>query len=151
MCWSAVGADRCYPPNGEEACENQGFDEFMCAERGCCEWNNGMCWSAVGQDVCEGAENFEFVDEQGFRCADWAGWDCLSSAINLGYSPEGQEELLQNCAETCGSYVEPTTTEAPMFGFGVNHGAQGTTTTQTPGVTDESPSQESPTQDGGSS
>jgi len=40
--------------NGEDACENQGFNQAQCSEVGCCQWDDGECWSAVGTSTCEG-------------------------------------------------------------------------------------------------
>jgi len=40
--------------NGEDACENRGFNGAECAEVGCCHWNlnYGQCFSSVGSGVC---------------------------------------------------------------------------------------------------
>ncbi|VEU38969.1 unnamed protein product [Pseudo-nitzschia multistriata] len=40
-------------PNGEEACENKGFDVNECNDVGCCFWDGEQCWSDVGQNPCE--------------------------------------------------------------------------------------------------
>merc|ERR1719478_1367119 len=53
-----IGMDA--PPNGEEACEGQGFDETQCLAIPCCQWDadepDGQgCWSAVGQATCMGS------------------------------------------------------------------------------------------------
>ena len=38
--------------NGEEICENKGFDPSECAAVGCCHYDDGQCWSAVGTGPC---------------------------------------------------------------------------------------------------
>jgi len=38
--------------NGEEACENKGFNEDECYDVGCCEWDEDQCWSSVGTGEC---------------------------------------------------------------------------------------------------
>ena len=40
------------PQNGEEICENKGFDPSECAAVGCCHYDDGQCWSAVGTGPC---------------------------------------------------------------------------------------------------
>eukprot|EP00662_Eupelagonemidae_sp_cell21_P027435 gene27436-biopygen104149 len=42
-----------------------------------------------------------YVDELGFRCVDWAAFNCLDASGKYGYTPVGQERLLENCALTC--------------------------------------------------
>jgi len=46
-------------PNGEEACEDQGFSQEQCESVGCCIWSEddgGRCWSDVGQVPCYGKQ-----------------------------------------------------------------------------------------------
>eukprot|EP00554_Chaetoceros_debilis_P008905 CAMPEP_0194099254 /NCGR_PEP_ID=MMETSP0150-20130528/483_1 /TAXON_ID=122233 /ORGANISM="Chaetoceros debilis, Strain MM31A-1" /LENGTH=411 /DNA_ID=CAMNT_0038785437 /DNA_START=14 /DNA_END=1245 /DNA_ORIENTATION=+ len=38
--------------SGEDACEDQKFNEEQCLAVGCCEWDDAMCWSAVGTKDC---------------------------------------------------------------------------------------------------
>ena len=44
--------------NGEEACENNGFNKNECTNIGdnnsCCQWDSGECWSDIGKDSCPG-------------------------------------------------------------------------------------------------
>ena len=45
--------------NGEEVCENKGYNPTQCAAIGCCQFDpstgeNGECWSAVGAGSCSG-------------------------------------------------------------------------------------------------
>lgn len=41
--------------NGEEACENQGYDKNQCNKIGCCLFEDNQCWSSVGANVCKTA------------------------------------------------------------------------------------------------
>ena len=55
--------------NGEEVCEDHGFDKTQCESIACCHWDDGDCWSAVGnkkcdmngEEVCEGHEIYYWV------------------------------------------------------------------------------------------
>jgi len=43
--------------NGEEVCENKGYEEAKCLSFGCCHWDPttddvGACWSGVGDSAC---------------------------------------------------------------------------------------------------
>ena len=43
--------------NGEEACENNGYQESQCLNVGdgsCCDWDVNQCWSSIGQALCPG-------------------------------------------------------------------------------------------------
>ena len=42
--------------NGEEVCENKGYNPTECAAIGCCQfdYSNGKCWSDVGDGPCSG-------------------------------------------------------------------------------------------------
>ena len=40
--------------NGEEVCENKGYNPTQCAAIGCCEFDDGECYSAVGAGSCSG-------------------------------------------------------------------------------------------------
>jgi len=42
--------------NGEEACEEHGYNEQECLEIGndCCHYKQNYCWSSIGQDECKG-------------------------------------------------------------------------------------------------
>ena len=48
--------------NGEQVCENRGFNETECLAIGCCQWNDNRCWSDVGDGPCQGAD--ESYDEE---------------------------------------------------------------------------------------
>lgn len=38
--------------NGEEVCENHGYNENDCNNVGCCHFDDGECWSSVGTNMC---------------------------------------------------------------------------------------------------
>jgi hypothetical protein len=43
--------------NGEEACEEHGYNQDECVAVGngnCCEWEDGECWAAIGPQICPG-------------------------------------------------------------------------------------------------
>ena len=52
--WLALHLAAAAAQNGEEVCENKGFDPSECAAIGCCQFDpsNGQCWSAVGPGPC---------------------------------------------------------------------------------------------------
>ncbi len=46
--------------NGEEACENKGYNSNTCLAVGdgsCCNFEDGECWSDIGQNICPGTGN----------------------------------------------------------------------------------------------
>jgi cysteine-rich repeat protein len=58
------------------------------------------------------ADNSAFRDERQFRCFEWNGYDCHSAVANWGYTPNGQRDLVDNCASACatctGNICQPT-------------------------------------------
>ncbi len=52
--------------NGEEACENNGYNKNECLSVGCCHWNDwefddGECFSDIGRDLC-------YIDDEPNAC-----------------------------------------------------------------------------------
>ena len=50
--WLIVDPPPAALQNGEETCENKGFDPSACTAVGCCVYDDGQCWSAVGTAPC---------------------------------------------------------------------------------------------------
>ena len=48
--------------NGEEVCQNKGYDEQQCNAIGCCHFDGG-CWSSVGQGDCYVVHSNSYDDE----------------------------------------------------------------------------------------
>lgn len=56
---------------------------------------NYMPSGAVKPDVTT------FRDQMGLKCGDWVTFDCASAVEKFQYTPEAQEELINNCASSC--------------------------------------------------
>ncbi len=38
--------------NGEEVCENHGYNQTECTSITCCQWGLNQCWSSIGRNEC---------------------------------------------------------------------------------------------------
>ena len=87
-------------PNGEEACEYQGFTtQGECEKVGCCSWDSGaaMCWSDVGQAQCIGGQECGCTDDQWFD--PWA--DGSSGGCRTPCDYETEDEVAGKCVTRC--------------------------------------------------
>ena len=50
--------------NGEESCENNGYNEDECNDIGCCHYDDDECWSAVGNGACGDEEEEEEEEDE---------------------------------------------------------------------------------------
>merc|ERR1712130_582295 len=54
------------------------------------------------EEECSDTPNF--LDEYGFLCSNWKDHEC-TRAEQWMYTPEGGEDVLKNCKESCGLCV----------------------------------------------
>ncbi len=60
-----------------------------------------MPHALVRRVLSECRDDASFVDVFGYSCSDWAGYDCSTPSVTLGYSQANEDALLANCAATC--------------------------------------------------
>jgi hypothetical protein len=44
----------------------------------------------------------DYKDAMGHPCEDWVALDCSSAQVKDGYTSQGEDDLLRNCAKSCG-------------------------------------------------
>ena len=48
-----------------------------------------------------------FLSEDDETCPDWVGYDCTKATEDWDYSAQGQRDVIDNCAMSCGLCTTP--------------------------------------------